>query len=477
MKLITSTPGRFPNKQSFRVVAAAQSAEPTVALYQPKPFRVDELGMAGTGNFFLGAKMDDTLVGRGKSFDLFLSCRNTSTCEIARVEVKLVEECHWKLNTREFDLTTFYIELADVDLPGLRKSAKHPSELDEIMKKQNLEEAMEDEVFRDLHADENKLGLKMPKIARNTYEGKLIKISYHIRVALVTTSLEESPHVEIPIIVTEKAKKKKKKKSKDRDTSENPQDTHEKGSKEETDFGKQNWKESLNTDNLAELANTLSAFDHDALEIYESQNDDDEDSSKPSIFDICFDSNDHVGTVDLNYAVHRAIEEFRDAEWCTPVYRAILGHLRGRRFFIHGNDGEWREATAPERIECLGRVFDEIKKEIVAGKKKPKPKAPKSKPKGPLKVPRDQDVCFGSEGHPGTIAFHLAVTECAEKFAFTNWSPPVYKAICSQLPGRRFFIRVEMTWHEANQEERLDLFQEAFEHEREILMTRINNRN
>ena len=80
---------------------------------------------------------------------------------------------------------------------------------------------------------------------------------------------------------------------------------------------------------------------------------------KPRDFDICFGSEQHPGTVSFHMAVVRRIEESGDKEWNPTVYKAIRAQLVGRRFFVRADKMKpWREATAPERVECTRRHFE-----------------------------------------------------------------------------------------------------------------------
>lgn len=85
-----------------------------------------------------------------------------------------------------------------------------------------------------------------------------------------------------------------------------------------------------------------------------------------------------------------------------------------------------------------------------------------------MRHPRDMDVCFGSGNHPGTIALTEAVIKSMHKFSPKGWGPPVYKAIRSDLQGRRFFVRpdLESPWREASAEEKVELTRELFEAKR-----------
>ncbi|OEU13164.1 hypothetical protein FRACYDRAFT_227239 [Fragilariopsis cylindrus CCMP1102] len=63
--------------------------------------------------------------------------------------------------------------------------------------------------------------------------------------------------------------------------------------------------------------------------------------------------------------------------------------------------------------------------------------------------PVSKDVCFGYEGHPGTIAFRTVVEEVATDLGEEEYRPEIYKIIKKKLKGRRFFKNDDIIWAEA----------------------------
>jgi hypothetical protein len=227
-----------------------------------------------------------------------------------------------------------------------------------------------------------------------------------------------------------------------------------------------------------------------------------EEDQGPTAIDICFDKPDQAGNAALVRAVRRSLQDSTETDFSPPMYRSIKGHLRGRRFFTKVGEGEWREATQQERRQHIGNIFEEEKAlkqkkrrpsvssstsslpsgesslEGVANGGSPKRVIPqrraakrdsysshRQKPKMSMKHPRDFDVCYGLEGHPGTTMLHTAVMDAVLQFPNTEWSPPVYKFVRAQLQGRRFFIQPEknLPWREATAPERVDRTRKEFE--------------
>jgi hypothetical protein len=85
-----------------------------------------------------------------------------------------------------------------------------------------------------------------------------------------------------------------------------------------------------------------------------------------------------------------------------------------------------------------------------------------------MKKPRDFDICYGLDRHPGTVSFHMAIIRRLEESGDKEFNPAVYKAVRAQLVGRRFFIRPDkdQPWKEATAQERVEWTRKHFESNR-----------
>jgi hypothetical protein len=83
----------------------------------------------------------------------------------------------------------------------------------------------------------------------------------------------------------------------------------------------------------------------------------------PSKLDVCLDSQDHPGNAAVIHAVRNFLKEFPDTEWSPPIDTAITSRIKGRRFFVHGEDGEWQEATQTQRINRFKQLYEKEKSE------------------------------------------------------------------------------------------------------------------
>jgi hypothetical protein len=200
----TGSKDKFPNKRSFLLVSAPLDNEPVPCVMQPSPISIDKLGIVGKGKLCLGARVDDTHIGRGQTLDIYLACRNLATCDIVRVEVKLVEEYQWTARSWNWDGKCTLVDTRNVNLPGLKRPAIPRAQVDEMNEsKGEMEETIARQINRDLHSIENNLALTIPDHARDTFIGSVIKITHYVKLTLFTMSTVSHPSTRIPIKIGE----------------------------------------------------------------------------------------------------------------------------------------------------------------------------------------------------------------------------------------------------------------------------------
>jgi hypothetical protein len=80
--------------------------------------------------------------------------------------------------------------------------------------------------------------------------------------------------------------------------------------------------------------------------------------------------------------------------------------------------------------------------------------------------PREEDVCFGNERHPGTRDWRKAIKKYVKENPSASYDPSVYNSIKKRLRDRRFFIRERSSksskWREATKKELISNFGEAW---------------
>lgn len=203
--------------------------------------------------------------------------------------------------------------------------------------------------------------------------------------------------------------------------------------------------------------------------------------------DICMGDNEHQGTIDFLYIVRDVVDEGVFNEFAPPVYRRIRKRAKGRRFLIRPFEElphYWRIASDREKIEYCGQCFDRDKETLQQPDKSAKDEWGEVD-KGwendlrsggnewvlAMTVhsyashiydrdddddrPAPMDICFGKKHHPGNEAMKKAIRKYLPEYKNMEWAPPVYKAIKSDLRGRRYFVPLEQGgWQQASPQER-----------------------
>ena len=180
----------------FHILSAPLSGEPVQYMFQPAALELKAAGMIGKGRVSVGASIINSHVGRGEKLNLHLACRNDSTAEIQRVEIKLLEELEWGKSGRE---TITHLHHRDVSLPGLDKQRVSRSELINQRADPTSASACYQEIFQDLVSGENCIPLSIPFGARDSYKGQIVQISHFLEIKLKTVKIVTNPVIRIPI--------------------------------------------------------------------------------------------------------------------------------------------------------------------------------------------------------------------------------------------------------------------------------------
>jgi len=195
--------GKLHQKQPISIMSAPVPDIKVPAMIQPTSFALNSMGLFKKGTCTLGASVEDTHIGRGLSLDVHLACRNDSTENIRRVEVRLVETVQWHSTPGTFGHTrTAVLDLLhmnDIDLPGLSKERKNRREVRRSNSNRSLQESTYSEIFQDLGSNDNKIKLIVPTSARDSYSGQLIKIWHHLEIKLLTGRMANNPVTKVPI--------------------------------------------------------------------------------------------------------------------------------------------------------------------------------------------------------------------------------------------------------------------------------------
>ena len=97
-----------------------------------------------------------------------------------------------------------------------------------------------------------------------------------------------------------------------------------------------------------------------------NEDDAEDDDDGPTDNDVCFDAEEHPGTVAFEEALDKVVAENPKKKYGPPIYRAVKKQLPGRRFYVCDDEehpDEWREIDKQELIDEIGKAFNEGKKE------------------------------------------------------------------------------------------------------------------
>ena len=84
--------------------------------------------------------------------------------------------------------------------------------------------------------------------------------------------------------------------------------------------------------------------------------------------------------------------------------------------------------------------------------------------------PKEEDVCFNQDNHPGTHSFMRIVRKKAKEDPNAEYGPLIYKDIKDNLKGRRLYLRVSKgKYREPSKKEVIELIGQAFQEMKESL--------
>jgi hypothetical protein len=93
-----------------------------------------------------------------------------------------------------------------------------------------------------------------------------------------------------------------------------------------------------------------------------------EEGEQPGDFDVCFDADDHPGTVELHNVMRNTMQDFpADTEYGPSVYRHIKQQLPGRRYFLVDDENRpdfWRETGKKELIDLFRKEFEDLQQQM-----------------------------------------------------------------------------------------------------------------
>mmetsp|Transcript_4047 Transcript_4047/g.11459 ORF Transcript_4047/g.11459 Transcript_4047/m.11459 type:complete len:966 (+) Transcript_4047:250-3147(+) len=519
LKLKSNPKRSFANKRNFFVASRHLGEEKVPCLYQPQPIQVDKFGIIGRGFFSMGARVDNTQVGRGEAINIFLACRNEATVPVERVEVKLIQEVQWNAQTQGEDGGEEVLAiLDDVTLPGLHRDSIAQYKMVDLDTTEH-KESTGYSIYVDLMAKENRVSMIVPTLALDSFTGLKVKVSHYIRVTLVTMSTKGNPSTQIPIKIGHSSRLNGQRgmalslmpslptmptlpKVLEENAIQMPL-SEPKRSKEADKI--------QNYDKIDHTAKTSKNYNNPSLdsllhEMAAAVNDFDVVANKVQFIEWAVflgdlspdDYGTIIGHVTVDFSqtrvgvfLARHISEGFTCEHCVAAVQNTTMPFRPNMVEallpfctdLSDNHELIREQLSEfEQVVITQRTFDEPANLRQADGDQPLP-VPSATPDahevefsddpyGGIN-PRDEDVCFSDPYHPGTKDFVEVVQKCLKKFENFAYSPPVYKTIRRKLRERRFLIRKENSpWREATKVERIETIGNYFDQEKELYKKR-----
>jgi len=188
-------------KRGFHLASAPLQNTPVPAFKAPVLLNVGSYGgLINRGSLAIAARVLDVNVGRGTQLKVHIATRNIATTSINRVQMELIEEifCNDELFKIDECQLVSRSKREDVELPGILKGKHHKlgkhgsSKGDE---KQQILEEMKDDLFR----EENVINMVVPYECRDTYKGKLIRVTHTLKITMFTKALVDNPSIWIPL--------------------------------------------------------------------------------------------------------------------------------------------------------------------------------------------------------------------------------------------------------------------------------------
>jgi hypothetical protein len=190
----------FKAERTIKVIGAPFSTKAYPHMLQPTCFSLSSWWLLDHGYLVLGARMENSHVGKGTTLDVSLTSRNKSRIDIERVEVQVIEQIEWKTSKSQLKQRRLIavVDAPNVVLPGLVKEMEGPMYADGH-EQASVGGLMYAQMHGDLTAKRNLLKLAIPSSARDSYSGKLIKVSHYLKVTTVTAGISNNPVFKIPV--------------------------------------------------------------------------------------------------------------------------------------------------------------------------------------------------------------------------------------------------------------------------------------
>jgi hypothetical protein len=178
----------FKAERKIKIVGAPFSTKAYPHMLQPTCFPLSSWWLLDHGYVVLGARMENSHVGKGTTLNVSLTSRNKSRIDIERVEVQVIEQIEWKSSNSQLKQrrSISVVDKPNVVLPGLVKEMEAGPTYHSYHagghKQASVDGLMYAQMHGDLTAKRNLVKLAIPPSVRDSYSGKLIKVSHYLKV-------------------------------------------------------------------------------------------------------------------------------------------------------------------------------------------------------------------------------------------------------------------------------------------------------
>jgi hypothetical protein len=194
VKAVLKGSGMLYNYKCDRAISVkAQPLEKVVQPFEGEPssVKVKLCCCLNRGTMTVGAHMEDTVLEKGETAKLSLSCRNNSTVRVQKVEANLTQIIQWHAGGHSASESRI-LQAMDFGTQGLDRKAK-------LLQRGESVRGDQIQILEELQRGANSHTVTMPPNAFNTYQGQVMSIHHELRINVTTNCCIDNPQVIIPI--------------------------------------------------------------------------------------------------------------------------------------------------------------------------------------------------------------------------------------------------------------------------------------
>jgi hypothetical protein len=204
---LTATVADLQTRLVVRIMSAPLPPSVIPCISHPTTHELKQAKLLKKGSLTVATCVENTHVGRGEHIKVSVACRNSSTVDIERVQIKLIELIEYKAQDENRSLKLHLRSMKDIHLRGLDKSrSKDFIHSSTRINGRNSSIAVDmssihRHLLRGLMSGENQFSVLVPSTARDTYDGCLLKISHYLKITFITRTLVDNPSFKLPVVI------------------------------------------------------------------------------------------------------------------------------------------------------------------------------------------------------------------------------------------------------------------------------------